>query len=155
MHKRWWLPPCRSRKLVSEKPRGSRATGRATAAVSSPRTELWPPQQIGSSQCSNSLSQSHVGGGAFSSLARPAILFAIRRRPMRDILETVATHALARARSQYFVGFQPPQSGTPKRHKLEVKLATIQWQTGRGTREKRDIDAAVHALAAVCDLAGE
>jgi hypothetical protein len=42
---------------------------------------------------------------------------------LRDILETVKAHALARIRSNYTVGFVPSPSGSPREHKLEVRLA--------------------------------
>jgi hypothetical protein len=40
-----------------------------------------------------------------------------------DIIERVKKHALARFSSSYTVGFVPSPSGTPREHKLEVKLA--------------------------------
>jgi len=41
----------------------------------------------------------------------------------QDILDRVKKHALARFRSSYTVGFVPSPSGSPREHKLEVKLA--------------------------------
>jgi hypothetical protein len=42
---------------------------------------------------------------------------------VRDILQVVKTHALARLRSTYTIGFMPSPSGSPREHKLEVRLA--------------------------------
>jgi VWFA-related protein len=42
---------------------------------------------------------------------------------VREVLEAVKAHALARIGSHYIVGFAPSASGSPREHKLEVKLA--------------------------------
>lgn len=52
-----------------------------------------------------------------------------------DVLERVKRHALARFSSSFTVGFVPSPSGTPREHKLEVKLATK--SSGKVTEYKR------------------
>jgi len=42
---------------------------------------------------------------------------------VNDILDAVKTHALARFTSSYTVWFAPSPSASPRKHKLEVKLA--------------------------------
>jgi hypothetical protein len=42
---------------------------------------------------------------------------------VRDVLEAVKTHALARIGAHYSVGFVPSSNGSPREHKLEVRLA--------------------------------
>jgi hypothetical protein len=49
--------------------------------------------------------------------------FSMTGRQVSDILETVKRHALARFTSSYTVWFAPSPSGTPRKHKLEVKPA--------------------------------
>lgn len=41
---------------------------------------------------------------------------------VRDVVEAVKSHALARIGSRYSVGFTPSPSGSPREHKLEVSL---------------------------------
>jgi hypothetical protein len=43
---------------------------------------------------------------------------------VNDILETVKRHALARFTSSYTLWFAPSASGAPRKHNLEVKLAS-------------------------------
>ena len=54
---------------------------------------------------------------------------------VRDVLQAVKAHALARIGSHYSVGFAPSVSGSPREHKLEVKLAPK--SSGKVTEGKR------------------
>lgn len=49
--------------------------------------------------------------------------FSMTGSQVNDILETIKRHALARFTSSYTVWFAPSPSGSPRKHKLEVKLA--------------------------------
>jgi hypothetical protein len=49
--------------------------------------------------------------------------FSMTGSQVNDILETVKRHALARFSTSYTVWFAPSPSGSPRKHKLEVKLA--------------------------------
>jgi hypothetical protein len=53
----------------------------------------------------------------------------------RDVLDRVKQHALARFSSNYTIGFVPSESGAPREHKLEVKLAPK--SSGKVTEGKR------------------
>ncbi len=49
--------------------------------------------------------------------------YSMSGRECQDVLERVKQHALARFSSSYTLGFVPAPSESPRRHKLEVKLA--------------------------------
>jgi hypothetical protein len=51
------------------------------------------------------------------------LVFSMTGRETAEILEKVKRHALAGFTSSYSVGFVPPPTDAPRKHKLEVKLA--------------------------------
>ena len=64
------------------------------------------------------------------------LVFSMTGAETDSILERVKKHALARFSSTYTVGFVPSSSGTPREHKLEVKLAAK--SSGKVTEGKRN-----------------
>jgi hypothetical protein len=76
------------------------------------------------------------GGPPYLSDSTTSLMFSMTAGETYDILERVKRHALARFTSSYTVGFAPPPSGTPREHKLEVKLA--QKSSGKVTDGRRN-----------------
>jgi hypothetical protein len=54
------------------------------------------------------------------------------------IFDAVKRHAAARFTSSYTVWFAPSSAASPRKHKLEVRLAAIERQDN-GRQEERDL----------------
>ena len=110
---------------------------------------LAPPPEHGFIDCPlNTPFQSvgnQTGGGSFEAARRqvlqdeiggdPLDRFSMTGGQVNDILQTVKSQALARFTSTYTVWFAPSPSASPRKHKLEVRLA--EKSSGKVTDGKR------------------